>query len=390
MKCNCGRLLKFCWRICQSLIVLAICLPTFGQTYRVTVQTPTGLGHGSAVYIGSKTFVTARHVLPRGGFGHVFADDGTKQVIVAVKWHETADLASFEVRDATAFRGARIASDVPDGVSVTLCGHTPQRNASCFSGRIVGGWITGTNGQHVQPGDSGGGVFVDTGGKRCLAGVHFGYADSRQTAFVPAVTVCQFLQRQYGVCPQCIPYNPRPQPVLPRPRVKPPTVEPGRANVVVDYDRLADLFFQKYGAKLRGPAGAPGTNGNDGAPGEMPKLDLRALAAVIVQEHGDKLRGEPGQPGEPGTPGQPGERGLIGVPSEEQIAAVVDTWVARNDVRIRQYITDIIQTEQLAETPQRVLIVDGKTNTVLDDETYQPGEPIVLDIQRLLLKSDAN
>lgn len=44
-----------------------------------------------------------------------------------------------------------------------------------------------------------------------------------------------------------------------------------------------------------------------------------------------------------------------------------------------------IKAEVLASIPDlRVLLVDGSTGSVIDDETYKPGEPLVLDFQRVI------
>jgi hypothetical protein len=98
-----------------------------------------------------------------------------------------------------------------------------------------------------------------------------------------------------------------------------------------------------------------------------------------------------------------GERGLIGVPSEAEIAAVIDTWIERNDPRIREFVREVIREESqqhssgdfdarltaLEARRLRMMIVDGSSKSVLDDETYDPGEPVILDIRRLRGSPDA-
>jgi hypothetical protein len=37
-----------------------------------------------------------------------------------------------------------------------------------------------------------------------------------------------------------------------------------------------------------------------------------------------------------------------------------------------------------------MMIVDGASNKIIDDETYEPEEPVVLDIRRLRNRSDAD
>ena len=102
-------------------------------------------------------------------------------------------------------------------------------------------------------------------------------------------------------------------------------------------------------------------------------------------------------------PAKPGERGLIGVPSEKEIAAVIDLWISRNDAKIREYIRHVIQEQneaaesgeleerltRLEKQKLRMMVVDGTTKDVLDDESYSPGEPVILDIRRLRGSPDA-
>jgi hypothetical protein len=104
--------------------------------------------------------------------------------------------------------------------------------------------------------------------------------------------------------------------------------------------------------------------------------------------------------GEPGEPGPTGERGLIGVPSEPELQAVIDTWVSRNDDRIRALVAELIR-EQMRANPgekfdsaaieKRLTSLEKKPLTVVitengkvkDEETYLPGEPVVFDLARL-------
>lgn len=212
---------------------------------------------------------------------------------------------------------------------------------------------------------------------------------------------------------QYIPPQPVPDPISQPPRPQPQTVVPG--GCVVDYDKLASQFMQQYGDQLRGEDGLPGVDGEPGRDGQTPQIDLDALANAITTKYADRIRGQRGERGNDGQQGPQGERGLIGVPDEDELAAVVDLWVERNIDKIEAFIdartgdnSDLIRRiealenrepstgeptdlttvnnrlAKLEERNQRVLIIDGKTKNVLDDETYEPGEPIVLDIQRLI------
>jgi hypothetical protein len=48
----------------------------------------------------------------------------------------------------------------------------------------------------------------------------------------------------------------------------------------------------------------------------------------------------------------------------------------------------VIDYDELAakikHPPRRVVLIDGSNNNVLADETYEPGEPIVIDFQRVI------
>lgn len=141
----------------------------------------------------------------------------------------------------------------------------------------------------------------------------------------------------------------------------------------------------------QGPAGRDGVGatGRQGERGPTGSVNYDQFAKLFFERYRDQLRG---------NDGQAGPRGLIGVPTEQELAAVVDLWVSRNQTQIETFIREASsqvppssdlqafsqRLQALEERNQRVMIVDGKTNNVLDDENYAPGETIVLDIRRLL------
>lgn len=167
---------------------------------------------------------------------------------------------------------------------------------------------------------------------------------------------------------------------------------PARVSITVDHERISREFFERHGEQI---------------------------AAMIVSRYRQQLQGRPGPVGPRGERGEPGKdggrgaqgqkgdrgpRGLIGVPDDEDIRnwligatadpeakkalAAVLTDIAAVDPRVDELIRRLEAVENrpngsFTETPQRVLIVDGSTKTVLDDETFAPGEPIVLDVRRL-------
>lgn len=99
----------------------------------------------------------------------------------------------------------------------------------------------------------------------------------------------------------------------------PPSQQP--VNIQIDYAKVADILFQKYGDQLKGDRGPKGDVGPQGGQGPQ---------------------GKQGEPGESADPSK--------VPSGNR----------------------------------RVIVVNGSDRTVIDDETYGPDEPIVLDVQNIV------
>lgn len=187
----------------------------------------------------------------------------------------------------------------------------------------------------------------------------------------------------------------------PAPVVAQPSPPPDLSRIV---RREVQDWLEANRDQLRGD---PGPAGQDGKPGNPGRAIDKAMAEDIITSwldaNADQLKGEPGAPGRDGVDGKPGERGLIGVPSEAEIAAVIDMWIQRNDPRIKEFVRKIIREEKAAEGSSdvearltaveqrrlRMMIVDGASNKILDDETYEPEDPVVLDIRRLRNRSDA-
>ena len=110
-----------------------------------------------------------------------------------------------------------------------------------------------------------------------------------------------------------------------------------------------------------GPPGPQGPPGRDGIDGQAGPPGPRGPAGP----KGD--RGDAGPPGQSGQAGMPGPKGDPGEP-------------ARITPELIEEVTELV----LARIPdRRVLLVNGKTNQVIDDETYGPTEPIVLDVQAI-------
>jgi hypothetical protein len=94
----------------------------------------------------------------------------------------------------------------------------------------------------------------------------------------------------------------------------------------------------------------------------------------------ERFRGPPGPPGQAGPAGEMGSRGDRG-----PAGPAGPVGPAGADAKITEADVEMITARVLAAIPnQRVMLVDGKSRTVIDDETYQPGEPIVIDFQRVI------
>jgi hypothetical protein len=253
----------------------------------------------------------------------------------------------------------------------------------------------------VIPGDSGCPVVYED---RTVGLVRAFFNDSpRETLIIPAVDVHRFVTKcQWQCTPNgCYIRQRVRQPiaglVIP---IGPPQIEtqiiPRQqpAPKPIPDANFAEPKLVQGPRGERGPAGPAGKDGRDGEDGSGP--DPKQVEQIVVawlEANRDQLRGRDGEPG---------ERGLIGVPSEPELQAVIDTWVARNDDRIRGLIVEIVREQLKSEgkafdstaiekriaviekRPLQVVITeDGK---VKDSESYLPGEPVVFDLARLRAK----
>lgn len=115
--------------------------------------------------------------------------------------------------------------------------------------------------------------------------------------------------------------------------------------------------------ELRGPkgeAGPAGPAGPKGDAGAMTEDHLRSIVASVVLSLKD----------DPAMKGPQGERGPAGEP------AAVDY--------------DLLAAEVIKRLPPtRIVIADQARGKILDDETYMPGEAIVLDFQNIIRAAEA-
>lgn len=371
---------------------------------------------GSGVYLGSKYVLTAWHV-PRGTqlVGTVIFRDGTEipcKVNGADKVWDQCVLTMD--REHPSLFGVEFATTNPQvGETIYSCGF--GQGFRIFGGRVTD--FASKNGGHptdwlnhqsaAVPGDSGGPMFTADGK---LIGPLWGRGDNRTigTTTGRSVMFCEpilqsivnwkqtriFGRRGGGgpsACPPgtvCPPNGsgggdmgaPTPvDPIEPQapPVTTPPPVgcdcAPGKGCDCDQEKMIADLLATiKADPIFRGPQGEPG---KDGAPG---------------------AKGEPGPKGDKGDPGQVTDEHLQTV-----IAAVVANVKADPAMKGEQgprgkrgkasdLDMDALAVAVAAKLPgQRVILVDGKSGKILDDETYAPGDPIVLDVQRIVNSAQA-
>lgn len=239
-----------------------------------------------------------------------------------------------------------------------------------------------------HPGMSGAGYYSPAGQ---LIGIHHSKVvgtDETYAASGEAIrALLQQIERSYGRliqqqqatanCAVCPPQQYRTAPSSPRQ----PSVIAGGCSVVVDYEKLADRFMQRYGSQLRGANGRDGTDGEDGRNGASPELDLNRLAAVIVDRYGEQLRGPQGPAGndgigQRGQRGEQGPQGLVGVPDSNDIR----NWLvgAMSDPETKQQLAvllaDLVATDPRVEgLIQRLEALENRQASPVAGETGPPG-----------------
>jgi hypothetical protein len=294
--------------------------------------------------------------------------------------HPSEDLAVLEL--PARLEVTPLGDITPLGQQVVVQGFGPRLNNSGepFSFRATVDEDTklrGINGEHVIPGDSGGPMLFDSESGPALVGIvieHEGtepatrrtqFARHRaRSGFVPAETIVSFVQSQYGGCPGGV------CPIRIRPQIQQPMIgiglPLGPPRIVDTIERIPQphvihspqqivpppaVHTQRDYVGIPGPAGRDGVDGRDGR--SVTKEDVEAVVNAWLESNADRLRGPAGPPGSS---------------------------------------ADLSYLERrLSEVEQRpfrmVLTSDGE---IIDDETYAPGEPVVLELKRLRNSSDAN
>lgn len=347
-------------------------------------------GNGTAVCVasveGRSVLLTAKHVVLNSQNNTWVAVDGRWVLAHDIRLHPTADLATLEVD--VKLSATPIGEDPRAGDAVTVAGFGPalhkQSDGTTFTGTIESVdddetyTLFGSDGNHVIPGDSGGAVMCGN----TVVGIaswHDGKPeDSRsrrtvmsrsriRTGFVGCRTITRFVETQYGRC------GPGGCPIQIRPHVQQPFFGPfpvGPPRVI----GIAEPVPQQY------------------VPVPNPQYDVQPAPRPQPQPQVEYIQGPPGPRGPAGAPGQRGESGTS--VTQEQVEAVVNAWLDSNREALRgepgpagpngnSANTEAIESRlaELERRPFRIIISsDGK---VVDDETYAPGEPVVLDLKRL-------
>lgn len=174
--------------------------------------------------------------------------------------------------------------------------------------------------------------------------------------------------RPEGTSPQpTLPSQPITQPTPSQPVVSSPSdLDCPCTNLVDITEKVVDRIAKddSLAMKLRGPRGEMGPAGPSGKDGEVSQAHLASIVTAVVKS----VKDDPAMRGPQGIQGPPGKDGQSVTP--EQLAA--------------------LKAELLAEIQHpNIRVVIGNGGKIVDDETYRPGEPIVLDIEALVRAANA-
>ena len=333
-----------CQETCQAQ-VYPVCVP-YREAGRVIE------GHGSAVCVlttrgdGHSFFVTVKHNITDDPKNVWLKDDSGEWIRAEdVRLHPTEDIATFRI-------SRRVRAQLPLASSSTMVDQTPVvftglKTQLPVNGNLVDTeWLKAEGGKHPVPGDSGGPVIIQYGnGKQAVAGLIVGYeTNSKDVRYVHCRRIVEFIKTQYGSCPTCPEYV--------RPIVRQPMIgiglPVGPPEILIPRERPQQppQTVTNGPPGPQGPAGPPGRDGIDGQ--SVDPAQVEAIVVRWLEQNREQLRGERGPAGEAGS-----------LPP---------------DVESR--------LTELENRKLRIMIVDGAKGTVLDDEQYSAGEPVVFDLRR--------
>lgn len=363
---------------------------------RVTLDQGNAAQHGSGTYIGSGLWLTNRHVVV-GGSGRYSVKLKSGEVlpakVVSVSQND-ADLAVVQTADMDqAITPIMISNEDPrPGMIVYPSGfdHGELSKHLCWPAKIVSFFASGdmvseglSERKGSISGNSGGPTFTAEG--QLLAPLWGNSGGDTNTGSGTCITVnshsCrrfllpwwEFIMRSQTQCGggrNCPPQYGMQQPMQPQRPVQPPqyiipSTPQGNLPPPSYQPQQPPPSYQPQPQPVpptpqvtAGPAGPKGDQGPQGVPG--PKGDPGEITKAHLELIADKVRealaADPTMRGPAGPAGQP---------------ATVDT--------------EAIVQEVLRRMPStRVVLVDGNSKKILDDETYKPGEALVFDINKLI------
>lgn len=364
-------------RLSLALVCIAGCSGTVETCHSETVMLSTSYqvdgrnlhDRGTGVCIANtdrgSLIVTCKHNVASNPDGvWVYHDHDWHECDRAIL-HDTEDLATVEV--PIRLQPTPLADDSPIGEAISIEGAGPAAHRSdepmAFGGRILSDIrIKGDDGQHVISGDSGGPVLFQKGDQPCVVGIvcaveaRFGPSRRRQvpgavSRYISCRKINAWLVGQYGNCPHGI------CPIRIRPQIQQPMfgigIPLGPPRIVDTIEPAPMVDPPVPCAPIVGPRGPAGPAGRDGR--SVTREDVEAVVNAWLDSNAERLRGPAGPAGPPGN--------------------------AADTTEVEQRLSD------LEYRPFRLILAsEGK---VIDDETYAPGEPVVLDLQRLRNRSDA-
>jgi hypothetical protein len=366
---------------------------------KVSLSSGNVQSHGSGTYLGDGIWLTNRHVVADGGTVSVAIKTGEMLKGRVVSVASTVDCAIIETADVDQIvRPVPIADSQPKiGDTVYPSGFDfgdmskhcvwPAKVVSFFNdGHInsIGttarrGSISGNSGGPTLTADGElisplwGNAGSDPGAARDGTGTTMTCCWIRTRTFllpwrervVRSLARCGSGGCQGGQCPPQRPSGQWQQPIQPiaQPPVSQPTVPSFKPTQPTPAPSLSQAPIK----------GDKGDRGEKGDPGQVTKDDLKAIADEVIRA----IASDPAFRGPPGLAGPAGREAVV---DYGLLAAEVAKRIPQ-----RQMDYDSISREVISRLPElRVVLVDGKNKVVLDDETYKPGEALVLDINKLI------
>jgi len=355
---QCGSSLCTCVKnggttLLSVVLALLFCSVASAQVVPLHIVGDGFSGDGTAVCIGRTNegfglYLTAKHNF-RDALSASINVDGRSYAVRRMNEHSTADVACFESQPAAFFE---LAEAEPVGESVTIPGYGPTfngRETAKFNGTIRSdGVIDGECGLHSIPGDSGAPVLDS---RRRVCGIVFGY---QETAFRSDNADRRFPTRYTGLreCRELLTQR--------------YSCGPGGCKI----------WIRQEWRQPVGPLGIP-----YGPP--RPVNVAEPVPRVFVPE--DQVAAPQPKPDPISTQGPPGRDGKDGRSvTPQEVESIVSAWLDSNRDELAKAAVDLSGLERrvsdLEKRPFRLIL--SEDGMVIDDETYGPSEPVIIDVRR--------